>query len=141
DPSATGALLAFLKGQQGEISSDRFRATLAVMPALGHLARGGDAKALETLTTFTKPDGWQQAGLTFSYKRYKEDALGEVLGRTATQGLGIAGTPDALAVLESLSQSADLPPSWRDNVDEAIQLNQRVSQLGADLAFTEEGQQ
>ena len=65
------------------------RAALAVLPALGHLARGGDAVALETLTSFTRPDAWKETGLAFSYGRYKGASLGEVLGRTAIQGLGI----------------------------------------------------
>jgi len=138
DPSATGTLVEFLERQQGEVSADTFRATLAVLPALGHLARGGDTAALDTLTSFTRPGAWQEAGLAFSYGRYKGEALGEVLGRTAIQGLGIAGTPQALAVLDSMNQSADLRPDWRDNVEEAMQLNLRVSQLGAERAFTQE---
>lgn len=138
DSSATGPLIAFLKGQQGEISVDAFRATLAVLPALGHLARGGDAAALDTLTAFTRPDAWHEAGLAFSYGRYKGEALGEVIGRMAIQGLGIAGTPEALAVLDSMNQSPDLRPDWRDNVEEAMQLNTRVAEMGAERAFTEE---
>jgi hypothetical protein len=140
DSSATAPLIQFLKSQQGEISADRFRAALAVLPALGHLARGGETVALETLTKFTRPGAWQEAGLAFSHGRYQGDALGEVLGRTAIQGLGIAGTPQAFAVLDSMNQSADLRPDWRDNVEEAMQLNTRVAQLGADRAFAEEDQ-
>jgi len=138
DSSATGPLIEFLKRLQGEISVEEFRAALAVLPSLGHLARGGDAVALETLTNFTRPGAWQEAGLGFSYARYRGDALGEVLGRTAIQGLGIAGTPPAFAVLDSMNQSADLRPDWRDNVEEAMQLNMRVAQMGADRAFAEE---
>lgn len=138
DSSATSPLIDFLKRQQGEISVAEFRGALAVLPSLGHIARGGDAVALETLTRFTRPDAWQEAGLAFSYGRYKGEALGEVLGRTAIQGLGIAGTPAAFAVLDALNQSPDLRPDWRDNVEEAIQLNTRVAQLGPDRAFAEE---
>ncbi len=140
DSSATGPLIDFLKRLQGEISVGEFRAALAVFPALGHLARGGDAVALETLTNFTRPGAWRDAGLAFSYGRYTGDALGEVLGRMAIQGLGITGTTQAFAVLDSMNQSADLRPDWRDNVEEAMRLNTRVAQMGADRAFAEEEQ-
>jgi hypothetical protein len=137
DSSATGTLIDFLKRQQGEISADTFRAALAVPLALGHLAREGDARALETLTSFTRSDAWKEAGLAFSYGRYKGEALGEVLGRTAIQGLGIAGTPAALGVLESMNRS-DLRADWRDNVEEAMALNTLVGRVGPARAFAEE---
>jgi hypothetical protein len=141
DSSATAPLIDFLKRQHGEVSAEVFRATLAVLPALGHLARGGDAKAFETLATFTRSGAWQDAGLAFSHRRYKEGVLGELLGRTAIQGLGIAGTAEAYAVLDSLNKSPDLPADWRDNVEEALKLNARVAQLGPDRAFSEEERQ
>lgn len=140
DAAATGPLIDFLKRQKGEVSVNTFRAALAVPPALGHLTRGRDAVALETLTSFTRPDAWEETGITFTYLRYKGAALGEVLGRTAIQGLGIAGTPEALAVLESLSRS-DVRSDWQDNVKEAMALNDRVGRLGAARAFSEEEKQ
>jgi hypothetical protein len=134
DSAATPALTNFLKRPQGEVSVDTFRAALAVLPSLGHLARGGDAAAFETLKGYA---GGAGAGLAFSYGRYKGEALAEVLGRMAIQGLGIAGTPEALAVLESMNTS-ELRADWRDNVEEAIALNLRVARLGPDRAFAEE---
>lgn len=135
DPAATGPLLDFLKSLQGEISVQAFRATLAVLPALGHIARGGDSTAFTALVDFTQADQWEKAGLAFSFARYHGPALGEVLGRTAIQGLGIAGTTQALDALHSLGSNLTLRPDWRDNVDEAVTLNIRVSLLGADRAF------
>jgi hypothetical protein len=135
DPSATGGLLDFLKSQHGEISVQAFKATLAVLPSLGHIARGGDNVAFTTLVDYTRPDQWEKAGLAFSYSRYRGEALGEVLARTAIQGLGIAGTPEALGVLNDLGSDLALRPDWRDNVEEAVNLNIRVSLLGADGAF------
>jgi len=137
DPAATAPLMDFLKSQRGEISVQTFRATLAVLPALGHIARGGDSAALTTITDFTQADQWQKAGLAFSYSRYRGEALGEVLGRTAIQGLGITGTPEALGVLYSLGSNPSLRPDWRDNVDEAVSLNLRIGLLGADAVFSE----
>jgi hypothetical protein len=135
DPAVNGPLLDFLKSQQGEISVQAFRATLAVLPALGHVARGGDSAALTAIADFTQVDQWQRAGLNFSYGRYRGTALGEVLGRTAIQGLGIAGTSEALGVLQYLGSDVTLRPDWRDNVDEAVGLNIRVGLLGAERAF------
>jgi hypothetical protein len=140
DSSATAPLVDFLKRQKGEVSVDVFRATLAVLPALGHVARGGDAAALATLTAFTQPDAWKESGLSFTYARYSGPALGEVLARTAIQGLGIAGTPETLGVLHSLNTST-LRPDWQDNVQEAIALNSRVARLGPARAFAEEDNQ
>jgi hypothetical protein len=138
DPSATGPLVDFLERQKGEVSVNAFRAALAVLPSLGHVARGGDPVALATLTSFTRPDAG--AALAFRYGRYKGAALGEVLGRTAIQGLGIAGTPETLVVLESLNRT-DLRVDWQDNVKEAIALNNRVAQLGPARAFAQEEKQ
>jgi hypothetical protein len=137
DSSATRPLVEFLERQHGEVSVHAFRATLAVLPALGHLARAGDAVAVQKLTSFTRPDGWKDAKLAFTYGRYRGASMGEVLGRTAIQGLGIAGTPETLVVLESLNR-VDLRPDWQDNVKEALALNARVARLGAERAFAEE---
>jgi hypothetical protein len=139
DPSATGPLVDFLKRQKGEVSVDAFRAALAVLPALGHLARAGDAGALEALTSYTEPEARKGAGagLSFSYGRYRGASLAEVLGRTAIQGLGIAGTPETLAVLESMDRS-DLRADWQDNVREAVALNVRVRRMGPARAFAGE---
>lgn len=137
DRAATGPLLAFLKGQRGEVSVDTFRATLAVLPALGHLARGGDPAALEALKSFSQLDSRKRAALSFSYGRYQGEALAEVLGRTAIQGLGIAGTREALEVLDSMNDGF-LRADWKDNVEEAIALNARVLRVGPERAFAQE---
>jgi HEAT repeat protein len=135
DPAATAPLLDFLKTQQGEISVQAFQATLAILPALGHIARGGDAIAFNTIVDFTRADHWERAGLAFSYGRYRGEALGEVLGRTAIQGLGIAGTPEALKVLDGLRTDRTVRQGWSDNIAEALSLNNRVRLLGAQRAF------
>jgi hypothetical protein len=140
DPSATSPLMEFLTTQKGEVSTETFRAALAVFPALGHLARGGDATAFDALSRFARPGASEPSSMAFSYRRYKGAVLGDLLGRTAVQGLGIAGTPQAQAVLDGLSKSSELPADWRDNIDEALTLNARVAELGPDRAFREEDQ-
>jgi hypothetical protein len=42
-----------------EISVQAFKATLAVLPSLGHVARGGDNTAFTTLVDYTRPDQWE----------------------------------------------------------------------------------
>jgi HEAT repeat protein len=133
DASATTPLLDFLERQRGEVSVDAFRAALAIGPALGHLAREGDARALESLKALVRSDRVRKGAPDFSYRRYRGEALDEVLARTAIQGLGIAGTPEALAVLQAMGPN--LRADWTDNVSEAIELNLRVSQIGPDRAF------
>jgi hypothetical protein len=133
DSSATAPLIDFLEHQHGEVSVDAFRAVLAVGPSLGHLARDGDGRALEALKALLHPEASGKAA-GFSFGRYRGEALGEVLARTAIQGLGLAGTPDALAMLQAMNTNA-LRPDWVDNVTEAIALNIRVGEIGPDRAF------
>ena len=140
DPSATGPLLDFMKRQHGEISVSAFRGVLAVLPSLGHLARAGDPTAAQALVTFTRSGDWEQRGIVFRYGRYRGEALSEVLGRTAIQGLGVAGTTEASSVLEAMSRSMALRPSWRDNVTEALQFNLRIRREGVERVYGTEVQ-
>jgi hypothetical protein len=136
DSSATGPLVEFLERPRGEVSVNGFRAARAVLPALGHVARGGDAGALQALARYTRADSGE-ARVALAYGRYKGAVMSEVLARTAIQGLGIAGTPEALAILESMNRP-DLRPDWQDNVKEALALNLKVARLGPERAFAQE---
>ncbi len=57
------------------------------------------------------------------------------LRKLAIQGLGISGRPEALRVLQEMGDNSSLKTDWRDNVDEAISLNKRVMQDGAEKVF------
>lgn len=138
DASAVQPLMKFVKRQRGEISVDAFRAVLGVLPAIGQIASSGDRLALKTVTDFVDPDACKTYGIGFAYGRYHDDALAEVLGRMAINGLGVSGQPEALAELNRMMSAPTLRKDWRDNVEEAISLNERVNTLGPAKAFGEE---
>lgn len=138
DPSAVPELTRFLKRQHGEISVQTFRATLAVLPALGFIAQGGDPDAIAQVLAYANPNHWVVSGLNFGYGPYHGSALGEVLTRTAIQGLGASGRAEALTMLREMDVDPALRTDWRDNVDEALRLNLQVSAEGAFRVFGEE---
>jgi hypothetical protein len=135
DPSGAEVLNRFLKGLDGEVSVGTFRAALLTMPALGHLARGGSSAALATLSQHVRADGWSREGLRFSYKRYRGDALGEVLGRMAVQGLGFVPSDAARSILQGIRKSGRMRADWVDNVSEALAMSLRIQKEGADRVF------
>jgi len=131
DPSAVGPLRSFLKRQRGELSLDQFRAVLAVPPALGVIAHGGDQAAFDALVRFTKLKG-SKSEIRGGYRRYRGGAMKEVLGRVALQGLGLSGSNQASQVLAAMRADRHLRRDWRDNVDAADALVTRVQREGLD---------
>lgn len=130
DGSAKQPLIEFMQQQKGEVSADAFRGVLGVPCAMGQIAQH-DNQSLDLLMNLaTRTDQGQSLGLTLSYGRYHGDALGEVLGRMALQGLGASGRPEALTVLQNLLADRTLRTDWLDNVSEAITLNQQVQSVG-----------
>ncbi|MBI3447300.1 MAG: hypothetical protein HY049_00050 [Acidobacteria bacterium] len=138
DASAVQPLMEFMTRQKSVISVDAFRAVLGVLPAIGQIASGGDATALRIVTDFVDPGACKLYGVAFTYGRYHHEALAEVLGRMAINGLGVSGQPDALVHLKQMLSAPALRADWRDNVEEAISLNERVRTLGPAKAFGEE---
>src|SRR5262245_22553054 len=118
-PSAVQPLQNFLKHQRGEVSRGTFQAMLAVPPALGIIANGGDPAAFSTLVRLTKLGRTTKGDVRGAYLRYRGTSLKEVLGRMAIQGLGLAGTAEASRVLDAMRVNRKLPSDWRDNVAEA----------------------
>jgi hypothetical protein len=139
DPAAIDPLMEFVRGLNGEISVHTFRAVLTTFQALGHLSQAGDARALQLLIDGSDEAHWASAGLSFSYRVYRDERLGEVLGRMSVQGLGISGRPEAYRALRDLA-SGDLREDWYDNVGEAMELNGRVAVEGARAVFSEVGE-
>lgn len=135
DPRAVEVLTSFLSDLKGEVSLNEFRAALAVPPALGHFAAKNE-KALDLLTQFADRKTPQGVTVSFSFKRYSGEALEEVFGRVAIQGLGISGSSKALAFLETKKKSA--PTDWQDNFAEAIEMNKRIRSQGAAEVFGHE---
>jgi len=138
DASAVDPLMAFMKRQQGPVSVDAFRAVLGVLPAIGQIAYGGDAAALRIITEFVDAGACKSYGIALAYGRYHDDALAELLGRMAINALGVSGRPEALALLKKMSDDPALRADWRDNVTEAIDLNQRMNSLGPEKVFAKE---
>ncbi len=138
DTSAVMPLLSFINKKESEISVHAFRALLTTFQAMGHLSQNGNQMAMSFLINWKEVDYWQTAKLNFSYKRYKNETLGEVFGRMAIQGLGISGRSEALEVLLKMQNDNNLQSDWFDNVEEAIILNYRVKEEGVNRVFGEE---
>ncbi|GGF21613.1 hypothetical protein [Hymenobacter cavernae] len=130
---ATKPLVQFVDSQQGEISVETFRAVLYVFQSLGHIARkDSDKQALKALEDYLSLDSWKTKDLHFSFSRYRNEALSEVLARQAIQGLGVSGKPEANRALSDLRKSKDLRSDWVDNVDEAISRNSAIQARGVE---------
>lgn len=136
DPSAIEPLIGFVRGLNGDVSVYTFRAVLTTFQSLGHLAQSGDERALSFLIDWSDDSHWERAELAFSHGYYRDEKLGEVLGRLAIQGLGISGRPQAYRRLIDLTAN-DLREDWHDNVGEALELNGRIAVEGARAVFTE----
>ena len=134
-PASSGELLAFLYRQQGDISGNRFRAVLEVMPALGHIAAAGDRTAIDQLIARTFRENWDDPSLNLRFGRYEKAVLGEVLGRKAIQGLGISGHPEARSRLTEMQFAGKAPSDWSDNVSEALAMQERVAAGGIGSLF------
>ncbi len=136
DPMAVNDLIQFMENSTGEISIYQFRAIIRVFQALGHISQTGDITSLNALKEYTAITSWQKRKLLFKYHQYSNDILGEVLARQAISGLGISGKPDAMKKLNELKLSKDTRADWQDNLQEAIQLNGKVSSQGPHKTFS-----
>jgi hypothetical protein len=137
DASAVQPLMDFMKRQHGTISADVFRAVLSVLTAIGQIAYHGDPAALKIITDFADPGAYKSYGIDFVYGRYHGDALGEILARMDIRALGESGRPEALALLKGMRNDLALRKERRDNVTEAIDINEKMSRLGPEKVFVE----
>ena len=145
DESAFVPLKEYLESQEGEISQATFISLLVVFQSLGRLGQNGNMNVIAYLAQWTRPNYWEKAGLKFTYQNYRDQTLGEVLGRLAIQGLGITGNPKAIEVLENLMNhekqlKKNFNWDWSDNIEEAIALNKRISKEGVQKVFDESDQ-
>lgn len=136
DPLASNDLVYYVEASKGEISLDRFNAILLVFQALGHIAQSGDSGAMKTLKDYTSSESWKSKKLNFSFKQYKTSVLSEVLVRQAIVGLGITGKTEAQQKLDELRRSSTTPRDLKDNLNEAMNLNEKIQKLGAKKVFT-----
>jgi hypothetical protein len=135
DASAVQPLMDFMKRPQGEVSASTFRAVLSVLTALGQIAYGGDPTALKIITDFVDSAAYKSYAIRFTYGRYRDEALADILGRMDIMALGVSGRPEALALLKGMLNGSALRNDWRDNVTEAIDLNVKMSTLGPEKVF------
>ncbi len=134
DASAVQPLMDFMKRHQGAISADVFRAVLSVLPALGQIAYGGDPEALKIIIDFAAPDAYKSYGIGFTYGRYHDAALADVLIPMDIMALGVSGRTEALALLNRMLNNRGLR-KFRDNVMESISDNVKMSNLGPKEVF------
>lgn len=134
DASAVQPLMDFMKRQQGEVSVDVFRAALSVLPALGQIAYGGDAKALKIIMDFAVPDAYKSYGIGFTYGRYHDAALADVLMSMDIMALGVSGRAEALTLLNKMLNDQSLR-KWRENLTQAIGDNVKMRDLGPKEVF------
>lgn len=134
-PNATPHLLKFIELQSGEISEQRFIATLTVFQALGHISQSGDPIAMQALMDYKEETNWQTKPINYRFAQYQNAVMGEVIARMAIQGLGISGRPEAMAALRALENNPTTRADWADNVSEAKALNQKIQIQGVSKVF------
>lgn len=129
-PESIKPLLQFFEDLEGEISFPTFRATMSLISAMGNLARLEDPTALSFLIQLTKPTYWQESCYAdFTFENYTKEGFGSVYARIAIRALGISGKKEAFEVLKELNddiKSGKAPADWQDNVDESIEIYEKV---------------
>ncbi len=122
-PRASDVLVAFVESQRGRvIGGEAYRAALSAVMALGYVANGGDAQAMNYLSTTAR-------GLASPQPQQPADGLrldNHTLGQQAIVGLGLSGRPEARTVLRELQRV----PAVRDAADEALATLATVETLG-----------
>lgn len=136
DESATKPLISFMENSRGEISIHKFRAILRVFQSLGHISQSGNKESLNLLKSYTDINTWKTRNLRYAYAQYRDEALSEVLARQAIVGLGISGKAEANQQLKKIRQNKNTRKDWSDNLDEAINLNERVKTQGPQKVFS-----
>ena len=140
DERATAALIHLLDtAPVGLISHGRFKGLSLALPALGFLAGRGDTDAMRFLIVRADdPSAWSGNRLSWTLATAPTDYLPHYMAKMAIQGLSIASTPEADAVLQGLQarvQSGALPDHYRNDISDAIRRSQRIKQSGVAAAF------
>jgi hypothetical protein len=134
DASAVEPLVAFLENTQGEVDSFTFRALLAVPFALGCIAGGGDAGALQYLA------GSVQAPPNIRW-RFRSKPVDELIVEQSVMGLGASGRPEARELLLDLKTGIERKTHPQahalrgGNVDQALAIMDSIATKGRSAAF------
>jgi hypothetical protein len=121
----------------GEVDASTLRTRVALLVALGHLARSDD-RALADLVAAAKGGGPAPA---WSRGRLRGPRLAALLRRSALSGLALSGRAEAAAVLRQLLLDARSAPAEAGraelvrHLEAALQLHRRVRAEGAETVF------
>jgi hypothetical protein len=121
----------------GEVDASTLRTRVALLVALGHLARSDD-RALADLVAAAKGGGPAPA---WSRGRLSGPRLAALLQRSALSGLALSGRTEAAAVLRQLLIDARSAPAGAGraelvrHLEDALQLHRRVRAEGAEAVF------
>jgi hypothetical protein len=125
----------------GEVDRATLRTRVAVLAALGHLARSDD-RALADLVAAAAGDGRTP---TWGHGRLRGPRLAALLRRSALSGLALSGRTQAAEVLQHLlidARRARAAPGTSDlarHLEEALRLHGRVASEGAEAVFRGDG--
>ncbi len=121
----------------GEVDRATLRARVAVLAALGHLARSDD-RALANLLAAATLDGSTPA---WSHGRLRGPRLTALLRRSALSGLALSGRAQAGATLRRLlidargARAANRDPELARHLEAALKLHGRVASEGAEAVL------
>ncbi|MFA5906214.1 MAG: hypothetical protein WC836_19955 [Desulfobacula sp.] len=102
DTSAVDALINFLEKAEGEVDGATFRALLSVPYALGCIASGGHAKAIDYLGT--RITGQKNLRINWNYKN---KPISDLIAEQSVMGLAVSGRPEARQKLQALKTEAE----------------------------------
>lgn len=121
----------------GEVDSATLRTRVAVLAALGHLARSDD-RALADLVAAATED---VPPPTWSHGRLRGPRLAALLRRSALSGLALSGRTQAAEVLQHLlthargTRAGGGAPDLARHLEAALKLHGRVASEGAEALF------
>ena len=115
----------------GEVDGAIYRTRVAVLVALGHLARSDD-RALSDLSDAAAPGRGAPA---WSYRHLRGPALAALLRRSAATALAMSGRPRAKTLLRQLRSDPRTTREFGEHLEGALRLHGRVAREGAAKAF------
>jgi hypothetical protein len=132
EPQGAPFLLSFLARAEGDLDPQHFRALCQVPTALGHLARNGSDLAWVTLSAMARGE---YSLPSIRYGNTSDDTVRALFVDLSIVALGVAGTPDAKALLQHLESVNELP-SLVDEFEFALDIHSRIRLRGAAAAFS-----
>jgi hypothetical protein len=115
----------------GEVDTATYRTRVAVLLALGHLARSDD-RALANLVAAATADDSAPA---WSHHHLRGASLAALLRRSAATALALSGRPQAATVLRQLLIDGRPTPGFERHLEAALRLHGRAAGEGAGAIF------